>query len=237
MSGLPSFAVIIPALNEAVEIADCVRNARKCLPTAEVIVVDGGSEDDTAANASDAGARVVQSERGRGIQCATGAEKTSARNLIFLHADTRLPPDAGKILARQFANPDASVATFRLKFQDGSLFLRLCAWCTRFDSVFTRFGDQAIVIRSDFYRALGGFPPWPLFEDVELLRRARRLTRVHSLASSVTTSSRRFQRRGPLRQQLQNGLLLTRYLLGSSPHQLAAEYRPEPPRSKGVPIP
>jgi len=103
------------------------------------------------------------------------------------------------------------------------------AWFSRFDSVFTRFGDQGIVVRRPFYEQLGGFPPWPLFEDVEFLRRARRLTRGWSFPADVTTSARRFRRHGVLRQQLQNTRLLLRFLAGTSPERLAAEYRAAPP--------
>ena len=83
-------------------------------------------------------------------------------------------------------------------------------------------------MRRDFYAQLGGFPPWPLFEDVELLRRARRITRVVSFPASVITSARRFERSGHLRQQYRNGWLLLRFLAGACPHRLAAEYSPEP---------
>ena len=107
-------------------------------------------------------------------------------------------------------------------------FLRLCSWLTRFDSVFTRFGDQGIVVRRAFYTSLGGFPAWPLFEDVELLRQARRETRVWSLPAELTTSARRFRRCGPVRQQMRNGRLLVRFLLGTAPDVLAREYRCEP---------
>jgi hypothetical protein len=116
------------------------------------------------------------------------------------------------------------IGTFRLAFDAGGVFLRACAWLTRFDSVFTRFGDQVIVVRREFYAQLGGFPPWPLFEDVELLRRARRVARVWSLPACVTTSARRFHRHGTLRQQWRNARLLLRFLAGASPHALAAEY-------------
>lgn len=88
--------------------------------------------------------------------------------------------------------------------------------------------DQGIAVRRSFYEQLGGFPPWPLFEDVEFLRRARRRTRVWSFPSPVKTSARRFQRRGATRQQLQNTMLLLRFLAGASPVRLAAEYRAEP---------
>jgi rSAM/selenodomain-associated transferase 2 len=220
-----SISVIIPALNEAERIVATLHAVRTALPHAEIIVSDGGSHDTTPALAAQTGARVVPSTRGRGLQCAAGAAHAHGELLLFLHADTLLPPEAGRVLALWFARPEVQIGTFRLAFDDGSAFLRSCAWLTRFDSVFTRFGDQGIAVRRSCYERLGGFPPWPLFEDVELLRRARRLTRVWSFPACVTTSARRFRQRGLVRQQFKNTILLLRFLAGTPPERLAAEYR------------
>jgi len=217
--------VIIPALNEAANIARCIATTRERLGDAQLIVVDGGSTDQTAAIVRGAGAEVMSSPRGRGVQCDAGARRAASEWLLFLHADTLLPIDAAMMIAEFTARRNARIATFRLRFDDPGMFLRACCWFTRFDSVFTRFGDQGIVIRRDFYHDLGGFPPWPLFEDVALLQRARALTRVVSLPACVTTSARRFQRRGHVQQQWFNARLLFRYLLGASPAVLAEDYR------------
>jgi len=120
------------------------------------------------------------------------------------------------------------IGTFRLAFDTGGRFLRACAWCSRFDPVFTRFGDQGFVVHRKFYARLGGFPEWPLFEDVESLRRARRLTRIVSFPACMTTSARRFRRGGPRRKQARNAWLWLRFLAGVSPHRLAGEYPAEP---------
>ena len=217
--------VIIPTLNESTRIAATVANVRACLPAAEILVVDGGSTDATCALAAQAGARVIAGPAGRGRQCAQGTEAALGNLLLFLHADTTLPPSAAPVLSAWSRGPDAKIATFRLRFDRAGWFLRTCARFTRFDSVLTRFGDQGIVIRRDFYQQLGGFPLWPLFEDVELLRRARRQTRIVSLPATVTTSARRFERHGTLRQQGRNAVLLLRFLAGASPEALAADYR------------
>jgi len=224
-------ALVIPALHEAAHIRETVTQARAQFPGAPVFVVDGASRDDTVALARAAGAEVVASARGRGLQCRTGAAAaadTGAAWLLFLHADTRLPGNAAGVVARFIAQPGVNAATFRLRFDSAGWFLRACAWLTRFDSVFTRFGDQGILIRRSCYDALGGFPAWPLFEDVELLQRVRKKTKLHSLPAAVTTSSRRFDRRGVFRQQWLNTRLLLRYLAGTSPETLAAIYRPDP---------
>lgn len=220
-----AISVIIPTLDESERIIATLNAVRASLPGAEVIVADGGSRDATPQLAAAAGARVVTCARGRGSQCAAGAAVACGDLLLFLHADTQLPLDAAAVLESWFARPEVQLGTFRLAFDDANLFLRTCAWFTRFDSVLTRFGDQGIVVRRTFYERLGGFPPWPLFEDVELLRRARRVTRVWSFPEAVTTSARRFRKRGALRQQLQNARMLLRFLAGASPEQLATEYR------------
>ncbi|MBI2517909.1 MAG: TIGR04283 family arsenosugar biosynthesis glycosyltransferase [Opitutae bacterium] len=223
-----AISVIIPTLNEAKQLPRTLANVRAALPDAEIIIADGGSADGTLHLALPAGTLLLLTAPGRGQQLATGAALAQGRLLLFLHADTTLPANAAAVLSRAFANDQTLIGSFRLRFDGGGWFLRACAWFTRFDSVFTRFGDQGIVIRRDFYATLGGFPQWPLFEDVELLRRARRLTRVHSFPAAVTTSARRFHRQGPLRRQFRNAGLLLRFLFGTPPEQLSAEYRPEP---------
>lgn len=226
MSAAPfAISVIVPTLNEAPRLAATLANIRSTLPGAEILVADGGSTDGTPQLAASLGARVTTCARGRGVQLSTGAAHASGDLLLFLHADTLLPANAATVLAAHFARSDTRIGTFRLAFDNAGAFLRACAWLTRLDSVFTRFGDQGIVVRRDFYQQLGGFPPWPLFEDVELLRRARRITRIWSFPANVTTSARRFRHRGPLRQQWLNARLLLRFLTGTPPEKLAALYR------------
>lgn len=233
---MTAVSVIILTLNEAPRITRAVGDVRAKLPESEIIVVDGGSTDGSDQLAARAGARLVTATGGRGPQCRAGAAAASGAVLLFLHADTHLPLDAAPVLRAAFARPEVLIGTFRLSFDRSTPFLRACAWLTRFDSVFTRFGDQGIALRREFLTALGGFPDWPLFEDVEFLRRARRRTRIWSFPASVITSARRFQRRGQFRQQGQNAVLLLRFLLGASPQALAAEYRPELP-TRPNPIP
>jgi len=100
--------------------------------------------------------------------------------------------------------------------------------------MFTRFGDQCIVIRKSFFNEIGGFPDWPLFEDVHLLRLARRHTKIISLPSAVITSARRFEARGIIKTQLVNGFLLLLYLFGVSPTLLANWYAIKTPQQLKV---
>ncbi len=227
----PKISVIIPTFNEEVGIAATLARVRTCLPQAEIVVVDGGSSDRTVDLAPGERTTVVRTRPGRGSQCRAGAAAARGSILFFLHADSVLPDDAAAVLGTFFTRPTVEIGTFRVAFDDPHPFLRVSSWFTRFDSVFTRFGDQGIVVRREFYDRIGGFPPWPLFEDVELLRRARRVTRVHSFPAILITSARRFRERGPMRQQARNARLLARFLAGAKPEELAREYRSRPQTS------
>jgi rSAM/selenodomain-associated transferase 2 len=221
----PQLCVIIPAFNEAALIGRTLERVQAALAPASVIVVDGGSTDETGAIATRAGADVISAPRGRGVQCHAGAMRATSEWLLFLHADTLLPPDAHSVFQAFAGNPVAHIGTFRIQFADGGKILNTLAWAAcRSDSVFTRFGDQGVLVRRSFYEAIGGFPPWPLFEDVALFQRARKLSRVHWLPARVITSARRFKERGLFRQRLLNAELMLRYLAGASPFELAARY-------------
>lgn len=219
-------SVVIPTLNEAAALPATLQRVREAWPQAEIVVTDGGSEDATIAVARAVGARVVTGPGGRGGQLRRGAECSSGDWLLFLHADTLLPANASAVVGEFMQKHPTGVATFRLRFDRANWFLRVSGWFTRFDSVWTRFGDQGIVVSRPVYEGLGGMPEWPLFEDVEFLCRARRRAPIVSLDAAVVTSSRRFTRYGPVRQQLRNGWLVWRYLQGESPDRLAGKYSP-----------
>lgn len=217
-------SIIIPTYNEARTIGRCLANVRLVAPSAEVIVADGGSRDKTPHLARAAGAEVVAAGRGRGIQCNAGAACASGDVLLFLHVDTILPADTVGVLKAYFQNEQAQIGTFRVVFDDPHPVLALYARFSRFDSVMTRFGDQAITLRRTFFDELGGFPDWPLFEDVGLLQEARLRTRVHSFPAAVITSARRYKQNGVILQQLRNLWYMLQYLTGVSPHVLAIHY-------------
>ena len=216
VSPRPRFSVIIPALDEAAWVGGAVRHIKQIDDTVEVIVADGGSGDATRDEARAAGAEVIAARRGRGPQCRAGACLARGEILVFLHADTLLPADAFALLDDCFADRDVKIGTFRLRFDRDHWLLRLYAFFARLDSPLTRFGDQGIAIRRGFYQELGGFPDWQRFEDVHLLRQARRCTRVHFFPAAVTTSARRFERDGLIRTQLRNARLLLGYLFGQA---------------------
>lgn len=234
---MKSFSVIIPTLNEAARVRRTIRHVRELYPAVEIIVVDGGSGDGTVEQSLREGAKVVESCCGRGNQCNAGARQASGEILLFLHADTSLPNRAFDLLTRCFNNPQTQIGTFRLKFDRDKWILGVYAYFSCFDSIFTRFGDQCIVVRRAFFEEIGGFPEWPLFEDVHFLRRARKHTRIVSFPSAVSTSARRFIKIGIIRTQLINGWLILKYLCGVSPEKLAEQYRDRTATSNRQPRP
>lgn len=230
----PSFATVIPTLNESRVIGSTVRHIRHMNPAADIVVADGGSADGTVQQARQAGARIVCAPYGRGPQMNAGAELAEGDVLIFLHADTRLPSNAFLLLGSAFVRRDVQVGTFRLGFDQRHWLLAVYTFFSRFDSVLTTFGDQCIVIRRDLFQALGRFPEWPLFEDVALLQAARRQTRVHSFPARVVTSARRFREGGIVCHSLRNAWYVAQYLAGVSPWKLAARYERRGGRKDGV---
>jgi rSAM/selenodomain-associated transferase 2 len=223
------FSIIIPTLDEESTIALTLRRARTSFgEAAELIVVDGGSHDRTRSIAADA-ACVLVSARGRGAQLRTGSEAARGDLVVFLHADTHLGPDAGPRVEAAFR--DVGVVGGCCRFavdppaEPFSRFALLewgINWRTRLLGTAT--GDQAIVARRESLERIGGVPPLPLFEDVELVRRLRRLGRFARLDVTANTSRRRWEEHGFWLTVLQHWALRAGFRLGISPGRLAGWY-------------
>ena len=220
-------AVLMPVLNEAARIGRRL-DELSALGLTEIVVCDGGSTDATAeVAAARSGVQVICQRGGRGAQLQAAFRKAAAPVVLMLHADTQLPDDAVALVRTALANPDVAGGCFRLRFDRDGAALALYGWLTRFETTFTSFGDQAFFARRAAVDAGGGIPDWPLFEDVELRRRLCRQGRFVKLAAEVTTSARRFERQGVIRNQMLNALFVAGFWLGCSPQWLAARYRPE----------
>lgn len=230
MGEFPDISVIIPVFNEAQRIRACIRHIRSIDADVQIIVCDGGSTDMTCDEARSEDIVFCRASRGRGIQCNEGARHATGAILMFAHVDTDFPANSFRIVRSVFTDPRSCVGTFRLRFDLDHWFLRLCGFLTRFDTVLTRFGDQVITARKSFFDSLGGFPDWPLFEDMRFLSKARKRARILSFPATVRTSARKFVQNGVFRQQWRNGLLIARYWVGASPFVLARAYE----RSNGV---
>jgi len=235
-------SVIIPALNEAAQLPETLTCVRAVLhPGDEIIVADGGSTDDTREIAARFGARVLRSPRGRGTQLNAGAEAATGDILLFLHADTRLSPDAADLIRRALADPAVLGGSFTLRFDAPGLLPRLFAAVYNARSRRSRlfYGDSAPFMRRAAFDAVGGYKEATLMEDYSLclaLRaEAKRLRpdlplpqTLPLLPSPVVTSARRFHGKRGLAWRMVGvwTLLHLLYALGARPEALERWFYP-----------
>jgi len=224
---MSKLSIIIPVLNEGDGIAaalDALAHLR-ALGT-EVIVVDGGSRDATVERAQLRADRVVLAPRGRALQMNDGAERASGDVLLFLHADTRLPAEADRVVLNGLDRSRRVWGRFDVKIDGRSRLLPVVAWLMRLRSRLTGIatGDQAIFVRREAFQAVGGFPAVALMEDIAICKRLKRLGRPLCLRACVTTSGRRWEKNGVLSTILLMWRLRFAYFLGADPKQLARQY-------------
>jgi len=223
----PSLSVIIPALNEVENIGETIESVGGAVDV-EVIVVDGGSSDGTREAARSRGARVISSARGRGAQMNGGARVARGEVLLFLHADTRLPPGFDRYARETLARAGVAAGAFRLHIMGDLTGLSFLEKTANLRSRFLQFpyGDQAIFLKRDLFGQMGGFPDIPIMEDFELVRRLHRRGRVVTVPVAVATSARRWERLGVVRATLINYAIVLLYYLGVSPSRLTRWFRP-----------
>lgn len=224
---LIKYSIVIPVYNEEKFIGNLLNDIdrqRLNLPyKIEVIVVDGGSCDNTVKICKMYNVVVLNSERGRGIQLLTGASNSNGTVLIFLHADLRIPPKMFEYLDHNFSH-DTGIAAFRMKLDGNKMLYKFYSFFTRFDSIFSTFGDQGIVVTRSFYNEIGGFKDLPIMEDVDFLRRARKFKKVTKFNENIITSPRRFESLGVIVVQLKSMVYILAFLAGVKPGKLYAEY-------------
>ncbi|MBI1346674.1 glycosyltransferase [bacterium] len=219
-------SVIIPALNESQQIASTIESA-KAAGFDEIIVVDGGSTDDTLAQSKDADI-AMSSQPGRAIQQNAGAEVATGDVLFFLHADCQPNPKSAEAIRQVMAKDRSVIAgAFRQHIDARGWRYRWLEWGNRQRVRWfgMAYGDQGLFIRRPVFENLSRFAPLPLMEDVDLMVRLRGLGTFVLLEPELIVSARRWQKRGVFRQTLRNWSLLLAYFCGVSPERLARFYR------------
>ncbi len=226
MDAKPFLAIIIPVLNEAPAIRAQLETLQALRGKGAILVlVDGGSNDDTTGQARALVDQIVDSARGRAVQMNAGARSNSAEVLLFLHADTTLPDCAHDRLREAIAS-GALWGRFDVRIDGAHPLLRvverLMNWRSRLTGIAT--GDQAIFVRRDLFERLGGFPELPLMEDIALSTTLKRIAAPACLRERVITSGRRWERHGVLRTILLMWRLRAEFFFGADPEKLAVRY-------------
>lgn len=223
----PALSIVMPALDEAGTIQTALAGlapfrSRDC----DVVVVDGGSDDATPALAAPLADRVIAAPRGRAAQMNAGAAAARGDILLFLHADTRLPADADRLVQDGLLRSGRAWGRFDVAIEGHHPLLPLVAATMNLRSRLTGIatGDQAIFMRRDAFRAAGGFPDLALMEDIAMSKRLKAVSPPLCLRARVTTSGRRWEKNGVIRTILTMWRLRLAYLLGASPDALARQY-------------
>ncbi len=221
-------SIVVPMLDEAQALPTLLAHLaplrdRGC----EVLLVDGGSRDDSIDIGERAGFVVLRAARGRARQMNAGAHAAHGEILLFLHADTRLPPDADALVVRALSRDDRVWGRFDVAIDGSTAMLRVIAFLMNRRSRWTGIatGDQAIFVRRAAFDAIGGFPDQALMEDIEASRRLKRISPPACIAGRVVTSGRRWERGGVWRTILLMWRLRFAYWLGANPEALAQRYR------------
>jgi uncharacterized protein len=218
----PKISVIVPTLNEAQTLKKWTEKIE-----GELIIVDGGSTDQTIAIAQQLGATVITSPPGRAHQMNQGAAIAQADTLLFLHADTQLPDRFLELVQQTLAQPNVIAGAFQLTIASNTPGIR---WIERGVNWRSRhlqmpYGDQALFLKTDTFRQLGGFAPLPIMEDFDLIKRLQKLGKIAIAPASVTTSGRRWQKLGIIKTTLINQLVIAAYHLGIAPDRIARLYQ------------
>ncbi len=224
-SGKELISIIIPTLDEEMNLRAMFESLSQPEQT-EIIVSDGGSTDRTRELARDCGAMVVQAPRGRAAQMNAGVDFATGDILLFLHADTRLPNNWTEGVRRELAKPGTAAGAFALGIDSASLSLRAIENLANVRSrrLQLPYGDQAIFVRSELFRRVGGYADLPIMDDVDLMRRLRKYGRIRIARERVLTSPRRWERLGVIRTTVINQIVIAGYAIGVAPATLARLY-------------
>ncbi len=222
----PALSVIIPTLNEASRIAQTL-SIPLSIPNVEVIVVDGGSTDDTCRIAQELGVTVLESPRGRAMQMNYGAAHSSSETLLFLHADTELPLTFLEDIHSTLTQHSLCICgAFRFSTTSTTPTMRFISWCTNLRACWMHlpYGDQGLFMTRDTFHAVSGYAEVPIMEDFLLIRALKRTGRIRFAPSSIITCARRWHHYGPWKTMLHNQLTILGWYLGASPEKIAQDY-------------
>ncbi|MBW1996987.1 MAG: TIGR04283 family arsenosugar biosynthesis glycosyltransferase [Deltaproteobacteria bacterium] len=221
----PYVSVVLPALNEAENVAAAIESAQ--CPDSQVIVVDGGSSDATAQKASDAGALVLRSSRGRALQQNKGGEIAVGSVLLFLHADTRLPRGYVNHVFEVLMDRSVAAGAFLFRSEINHPFIKFIETMTNLRSRCLRlpYGDQALFLRKETFQSVGGFPDVPIAEDLYLVSRLSKAGKIRLAPAHILTSGRQWQKIGIFRNSLINILIAASCAMGISPHTTKRIFR------------
>ncbi len=223
-----SLSIIVPCLNEATHIGATLAVLQALRSRgAEVILVDGGSEDQTVQLADGYVDTVIQTPPGRAVQMNAGADIASGRLYWFLHADTIPDVDVLERIQALAKTSGPLWGRFRVRFEHPSLMFKCIAWMMNGRSCLTAIatGDQGVFVSRDLFRQVGGYEEIPLMEDVAISKSLRSLQRPLCCREALATSSRRWQQAGILRTIVLMWYLRAAYALGADPARLALHYR------------
>jgi len=221
-------SIIIPVWNEDDMISSLLvhlgeHSEKKNI--AEILVVDGGSRDDTVKKAIRHGAKVITAEKGRAVQMNTGASKASGEILYFLHVDT-LPPKGFDQQIINAVDQGYETGCFRMRFDTKNPFLQLFAYLSRINHTLCRGGDQSLFVTKSIFEEEKGFnEAYLIYEDSELIRRLYQKTAFKVLKDSVVTSARKYREKGWLKVQFHFAMIHFKYYLGTDPETLYAYYK------------
>lgn len=228
-----ALGIVMPVYNESALLPAALEHLQRIARGVPVMIADGGSTDGSAEIAERYFPVIRCGAPNRGAQMNRAARELDTDTLLFLHVDSRLPADFAGHIQRAMADPRVAAGCFRLRFDVDRPWLRFYSWCTRFRGRFLHFGDQAFFVRRSVFEQVGGYRELPLMEDVDFLRRlivpgflglGRRAGKFVVVPAEVTTSARRFVRRGIVRQQFTNVLLVTLFELGVPARHVARLY-------------
>lgn len=225
---MASISIIIPVLNEEAYIEKLLRTILKHSTSnqiKEILVVDGGSTDNTLSIAKKFGVKTISCPSGRAKQMNIGAQKATGEILYFLHVDS-LPPLGFDQKIVQSYNEGYKTGCFRLKFDTQSYFLGFFAWFTKINQPICRGGDQSLFITKELFKKLKGFnEEFVIYEDNEFIRRIYKVTSFKVIDDFIETSTRRYKKHGNVRLQYHFAMIHLKYYLGSGPQTLFNYYK------------